>query len=495
MNTSIKTGLFGLLLLTFFACQEETIEPNLFGSIAGEVVLSDGNIPVDMATISTTPATSSLFTDDFGRFAFDSIVVGSYTLRAEKEGYVTQLENVTVFENQTATVIIQLELDTLVNNPPTPPMNPIPADGANDQLIDLRLTWTAADMDDNDVLMYTVELFEGSQNQGETVLFNSTDTFVDIEGLKYNTTYFWQVEASDGQADPVFGATWRFKTQAFPDHRFLFTRKNEGRFDIYSSDESGAAIRLTNNGANNWRPRMSPTRDKIAFISSLGIEPQLYVMDRDGSNVQQVTTIPIAGFNNLDLDFSWSPDGSQLLYMNNNMLYRINQDGTGLNSLVEAPSGLTFTECDWSGQVNRILARATGEQSYNSHIYIIQLDGTYEIQIVGDEPGSTEGAVYSINGTKILYTYDVSGFESSTGRQLDARIFQKDVNSLVAVDLSFDKIAGTNDFDVRYSPDGAKVIFTNTNNDGISRKDIWIMDLDGDNRMLLFENAEMPDWR
>ncbi len=495
MNTYIKTSLLYVFLLGFWACQEDPIEPHLFGSIAGEVVFENGNIAVDMATISTTPATSSLFTDEFGRFAFDSIVVGSYTLRAEKEGYVTQLENITVFENQTATVIIKLEPDTLINTPPGPPMNPSPTDGAQDQLVNLRLSWNAADMDTDDVLNYTVELFEGNQTQGNIVLSNARDTFVDLENLKYNTTYFWQVEANDGQAEPVFSQTWSFQTQDFPDNRFLFVQKANGKFDIYSGDETGQAIRLTNNGANNWRPRMSPNRDKIAYISSIGIEPQLYVMNRDGSNPVQVTTIPIAGFNNFDLDFSWSPDGTKLLYMNNNMLYTINQDGSGLTSLASAPTGLTFTECDWSAHINKIVARTTGALSYQSHIYIILENGTYESQIIGDEPGSTEGAMFSINGTKLLYTYDVSGFESNDGRQLDARIFQKDVNSLITVDLSFDKIAGTNDLDPRYSPDGSKIIFTNTNNDGISTKNIWIMDLDGENRSLLFENAEMADWR
>jgi hypothetical protein len=34
----------------------------------------------------------------------------------------------------------------------------------------------------------------------------------------------------------------------------------------------------------------------------------------------------------------------------------------------------------------------------------------------------------------------------------------------------------------------------NTSNDGVSIKKIVTMDLDGDNRVILFENAFMPDW-
>ena len=91
---------------------------------------------------------------------------------------------------------------------------------------------------------------------------------------------------------------------------------------------------------------MSPQRDKIAFIGATGVEAQIYLMDIDGTNQRQLTTIPISGYNNFELDFCFSPDGAQILYMNNSRLYTINIDGTGLRYVAEAPSEFTFTECD-----------------------------------------------------------------------------------------------------------------------------------------------------
>ena len=78
---------------------------------------------------------------------------------------------------------------------------------------------------------------------------------------------------------------------------------------------------------------------------------------------------------------------------------------------------------------------------------------------------------------------------------MDARIFIRGIDEPTPTDLSMEKEPGTNDLDPRYSPDGASIIFVNTNNDGISQKNIYKMDLDGDNRVLLFENAEMPEWK
>jgi len=454
-----------------FSCSEDTIEPEAFGTISGEIVLEADDAPIDRVTISTSPATTSLFTDELGMFQLESVPVGSYTVTAEKEGFLARSEGVTVSANKTSNVIIKLRVDTFTNVAPMQPFNPFPENNSIDQEVDLNLTWSAFD-EDGDALRFDVELFEGSQSVGTIVLSSSTDTMVEVSGLSYNTNYFWQVSASDGRSDKVFSEVWSFRTKPFPNNRFLFTREENGSYDIYSSDMEGNAIKLTSNTAVNWRPRMSPTRNQIAFLSNQGIEPQLYVMNPDGTDQRQVTTLPVAGVNNFDLDFAWSPDGTQLLYMNNNMLYRINTDGNGLQAITESPSGLTFTEVDWTASGNKILARTTGDAIYKSQIFILNIDGTYEQQIIHDEPGSLGGGMYSINGTKILYTYDVSGFESSNGRQLDARIFQIDINSGITIDLSYDKVNGTNDLDARYSPDGAKIIFTNTNNDGISPKSI-----------------------
>ena len=203
----------------------------------------------------------------------------------------------------------------------------------------------------------------------------------------------------------------------------------------------------------------------------------------------------VIDFNNFELDYAWSPNGTQLLYMSMNKLYRINLDGSGLQLVAEAPFNHTFSECDWSLTNNRIIARTTGLNPYNSKIYLYDLNGNVLKEVMSDIPGSTGGAVFSIDGNYVLYTHDISEFESPDGRQLDARIFLYNLTDDSTIDLSVEKPAGTNDLDPRFSPDGSKVIFTNTNNDGISPRNIWVMNLQGDGRTLLFENAEMPDWR
>ncbi len=483
--------LFGLAMIT--SCQEQTFEPEVFGSLFGEVLLNNENTPLENVKISTNPPTSSIFTDDAGRFALENVATNSYTIRAEKDGFITSIESVTVYENQTANVIIKMVPDTMDSQAPDPPFSPIPTNESIDQAIDLTLAWSSFDVDADD-LLFDVTIFNSDQTQSMTLASGIPDSTLEIV-LDYSTTYFWQVSVNDGFNDPVFSEVWSFTTIPFPDHRFLFAREVSGKYEIFSSNEDGDAIQLTDNANNNWRPIMNRQRTKIAFISDAGIEPQIYIMNRDGSDIQQVTTVPISGINKLELDFCWSPDGTQLLYMNNANLYRINLDGSGFNLFAEAPPGFYFTECDWTDQDDLIIARTAGSDPYDSFIFTFSEDGVYLGQVYTNIPGGTGGPVFAISGTSFLYTHDVSGYQAADGRQLDATVFIKNINNQVTSNLSIDKPAGTNDLDPRYSPDGSKVIFINTNNDGISPKNIWTMNLDGSDRTLLFENAEMPDWR
>ena len=115
--------------------------------------------------------------------------------------------------------------------------------------------------------------------------------------------------------------------------------------------------------------------------------------------------------------------------------------------------------------------------------------------VVSNLEGIIEAPSFSIDNQKVLFTRDVSGYSSGTGRQLDAHIFIIDITSGVITDISGDKPDGTNDTNPRFSPNGARIIFESASNVTGSEKSIWVMDLDGDHRKKLFSNAEMPDWR
>ncbi len=485
-----------LFFYIFLGCQEETIQPDVFGSLFGEVLTESDNMAIEGATISSNPPTSIVFTDSLGRFALENIKTGTYSIRAEKEGYATQIASISIFENQTAALEIKMPPDVGTNSPPNPPTLVSPEQNALNQPTNITLSWEATDPDGEDELTYDVLLFNSDMSINTTIASDISENEIELSDLLYETTYFWQVIVYDGNANPVNGDVWSFSTAAFPDHRFLYVKEQNGKFDIFSAQIAFEAFQLTSNAGSNWRPIMSPDRNRIAYISNIGIDAHLFTMKRDGSDAQQVTSnIPIAGFNNYELDFAWSPTSNQLLYMHLNKLYKINIDGSGLTFVAEAPLNQTYTECDWTASGNQIIARTTGLNPYNSRIYLYDANGTLIDEVMTDLPGSFGGGNFSIDGKYMLFTHDISEFESPDGRQLDSHIFLLKLDDHTMEDLSSNKPAGTNDLDPRFSPDGSKVIFMNTNNDGISPKSIWAMNLEGEGRTQLFQQAEMPDWR
>jgi Tol biopolymer transport system component len=492
--------LIGFLLIQFSACNDEPIEPVVFGSLEGLVIDATDQSIISGAEVSTAPVSNSLITDAEGKFVMNEILAGEYDLIVEKDGYINGRETIIINNNGETQVTVFLQKKSVNNFPPEPPTNEFPTDLSEDIGLSVNLSWTSTDSNSADSLTYDVLLYSDNTTQFETIASDIKPESFLLDELTYGTLYFWQVIVKDGVNDPVYGPIWQFQTIAFPDNRILFVRRVNDTYQIFSGDEDGNELQLTNSQSSVWRPRFNPQKNKIAFISLDGFENHLYTMNPNGTNIQKVTeTISIESFDEDYMSFCWSPNGASLVYMNYNQLYKISPDGSGLELIIEIAPNLSYTYVDWTNDPTaRLIIRTSTSNQYDGDLYMLNLDGSGEEQIFSNIPGRLSAGSFSVDGNKILFTHDISGFENQDGKQLDARIQILDLNNNnYYVDFSFEKPAGTNDLDPRYSPDGANIIFTNTNNDGVSVKNIYKVKLDDitEERMLLFENAEMPDWK
>jgi TolB protein len=494
MKYYILAILSGIMLLT--ACEENRIEPTLYGFVRGTLVDDATGNPIPGATVSSTPVSQVVNADADGNFLLKDVEEGTVVVRAENTGYVSGTKNVTVFEADTTVLTIRLRASTSANELPVAGQNLKPAHlatGLNPDSIVLK--WRAAtDGNAKDILKYTVLLTLPGQ-LADTVAQSITDTCFTLKGLQYQSNYIWQILVQDTSLTVIPGPISQFSTVAFPNNPILFARVTNGNYHIWSAADDGSRqIQLTNLPGNQWRPRRNPQRTQIAFLSDQGIQTNLYVMNNDGSNVRQVTISPVSGLNDLDLDFTWSPDGSKLLFMTGNKLYTIGTDGSSLALFSSLPAGLTYSEVDWSGTTNHVLARATGLNHYESQ-FIRYSNIGFQLAIeLADQPGAEGGPTLSILGDKYLYTRDTSGLETPDGRQLDAHIYIRNTGGSVQTDASMQKPPGTNDLDPRYTANGGAIIFVNTDNTGTGVRNIWTVNLLGLQRKLLIANGEMPDW-
>ncbi|MAT90732.1 MAG: hypothetical protein CMC35_08555 [Flavobacteriaceae bacterium] len=495
-------GVFLLLTLFFAACEEDGIDEDGTGIIDGTVVVDGENTPLANVKITTNPSSTTVFSDASGQFVLDNVPSGDYSVQAELDDYLTAFEGVTVVTGESSTVVFELSLSSSTNNPPLKPILVSPEDNATDVGTEAQFVWTSSNSD-TDPILYSFELRNGTTN--EVLMVESIeDTTYTVDNLMLGVNYFWQVTADDDITPPVESSISSFATRDPNNNRFLFVRQEGSRNVIYSGSDSESddepdenVIQLTSNSENSFRPRKNNTAGKIAFLRSAGSDVHLFTMNPDGTEVDQVTsTIPVLGFRQDQVDFTWYFSGQRLYYPNLNKLYSINATGTGNRLVYEAPMGRFITEIDVNETNSLVAIKTNNADGYDARIVIINPNTGIEVNVIIENlPGALGGIDYSIDGTKLLYTRDVSGFEGPEYRQLDSRIFVYTIASDSTVEIDTAKPPGTNDLDAKFSPNEGAVIYVNTSNDGISPRNIYQTVLNNQNlRELLFTESFMPDW-
>ncbi|MBD8018185.1 carboxypeptidase-like regulatory domain-containing protein [Kaistella pullorum] len=485
-----------VILFSLTSCSEELVSKVQTGTVKGTVIKKGTNQPLKNVKIYTAPSTQTVFTKDDGSFEIAEIPVGEYSLRAELSGYVTTLQGISIKNGgQNVSVVLEMSDDESLNSPPSAPVLLSPTDNAVDQPLSVDLSWSATDPDSLDVLKYTLTV-KNDFDQNVIEIKDLTEKHYFLENLKFGVTYYWQVSVSDGVNPAVNSPVFRFKTNSVPNNRFHYVKKSNGNYYIVSSNEAGSNFNFTALSANSWRPRLSQNAQQLAFLRTTGGSTHIFTAKPDGSQAFQVTTIPVGGFNNAELDFSWSTNGKELLYPSFTKLYRINKDGSGLELVYTTPDGSLISECDWSYDGSMIALKTNDPNGYNAKIIVIDMLGNVIKTVLENVNGAAGGLNFSVDGNLLLYTYDISGHQDNNYRQLNTHIFIHNMQTGDVTDVSVasEKPDGTNDLDPRFSPNNAEVIFTNTSNDGISVKNIMKVTLQDITRTALFPDAEMPDW-
>ncbi len=98
---------------------------------------------------------------------------------------------------------------------------------------------------------------------------------------------------------------------------------------VYSQGASPHLLQAQQTPADNYHPAWSHDGTKIAFMSERDGNPEIYLMDADGSNQTRLTDHPAA-----DWSPSWSPDGKRIAFSSDRAghheIYVMNADGTGV---------------------------------------------------------------------------------------------------------------------------------------------------------------------
>jgi len=495
------------MILIIGSCSEEPIEESAFGKLTGKVVAKGDNTPLPNVKISTTPVSTTIFSDADGNFEFEEIEEGEYSVQADLAEFQTAFEGANISAGKTSNIVFELDSIDAANLMPLTPILFFPEDGAENIGTETELTWSSS-VNDKDKILYTLELRNGETNEIQTFK-DLKDTTLIVENLPIGKNFFWQVSADDEINTPVESGIRSFATKDGASNRFFYVRNVDGNNVIFSGtdplgDEDDEInqneIQLTGNDKNSYRPMKNNTVGKIAFLRSIGGETQIFTMNLDGTELTQITsTVPVSGFRHSELEFTWYDNGAKIFYPNFNKLYSINKDGSGTQLVYQAADSVLISEVAVNPTNDLVAIKTNNSSGYGARIIVVDLGLSTEQVIMEGQPGALGGLDFSIDGMKILYTRDISGIENAEYRQLDSRIFEYDITTSTATEVDTGKNAGTNDLDPKYSPDDGTIIFVNTSNDGISERKIYITadqdQLTGEGQsQAMFSNAFMPNW-
>lgn len=470
---AIKKVLILLFVVCIAACSEDTIDTFGTGTITGKVVLSGENAPIENVKISTSPSTSTVFTDENGEFVLNDVEEGEYSVQAEKDGYLTAFEGANVKTGLEVNVIFELNIETANNKQPSAPVLIAPADGADDQELSVQFIWNAED-NESDELTYELEI-KNSANNNVLRFTEIKDTTYTVDNLSYGLKYFWQVKVSDSINDPVLSEVSSFTTSKTPTFDYLFVKVVDGNNVIFSIDSDGNESQITSSSYNSFRPILNSDASKLAFYRTVAGKTQLFVMNLDGSDLKQLTSsISPKGIDNERLGFSWADNDASLIFPSYDKIYKVGANGGSSQLFYTAAGGRYILDIDQSADRSKVAILETNISGYEGTVYVIDASGATTHTVISGVTGTVGGVDISVDGSKVLYTHDISGYESDSGRQLNSRMYTYRLSDGAVVDVSAEKTNGTNDTDVRFSSNESLVLFVNSSSSASSGKVMYV---------------------
>jgi len=277
----------------------------------------------------------------------------------------------------------------------------------------------------------------------------------------------------------VIGARVQPATAQSNTSMIAFVSNQDGNPEIYVMDADGSnPTRLTNNPGFDGAPTWSPDGTRIAFASSRNDNADIYIINVDGSNLVRLTTDPAN-----DGGPSWSADGSMIAFdssrSGSSQMWRTNVDagswGYNLTQLTDDhPLGRVNNFLAWSPDGLWIAFEADRDRD-DPEIYLANaVDGTNQQRLTFTR-ALDEVPSWTPDSKQIVYSTDRDGEPQNGNYEI----------YIMNVDGS-DKRRLTNtpgaDSNPSVSADGTRIAFDSSRHGGT---EVYVMNLDGTNPVRL----------
>jgi PKD repeat protein len=255
---------------------------------------------------------------------------------------------------------------------------------------------------------------------------------------------------------------------------FMSNRDNQNA--IYQINPDGTINKLADIDPKDKNFDPSPDGSRFVFVSDVNGHNEIFVMNADGQNRQQLTNDQV---NNVEP--VWSPDGTQIAYTSNitgtEDIYVMGADGTNPTNLTNNPARDQNPAWSKSGRI----AFATNRDG-NNEIYVMNRDGSNPTRLTNTQEWESRPA-WSPDESRIVYELDTAGHRQIIVSGADGSNPQQ-----ITQDAS-------NSTDPTWSPDNNQIAFV-SDRDG--NNEIYTMNPDGSSAANVTNNPASdtnPIWK
>lgn len=230
--------------------------------------------------------------------------------------------------------------------------------------------------------------------------------------------------------------------------QIVFVDNNATYYAISVADSNGARLKtLSYGGSTDFDPAVPADGKKLAFSSFIPFEygPDIWVMNADGSNRVRLTHT--ADDSSSSRSPAWSPDGKRIAFVTStgvweHQIFVMNADGSDVQQLTDDDEAYSLAP-EWSPDGSRILFSHAANHAENSGIFEMNPDGSNVRQLTSGNFDSEP--TRSPDGTRIAFLRGQSLFVmNADGSSVTALMEEEDVDWDAAI---------------TWSPDGKSIVF------------------------------------
>ena len=255
-------------------------------------------------------------------------------------------------------------------------------------------------------------------------------------------------------------------TKGIAHTKIAFVSEIRGNKEVFITDYDGYNLqRLTNDRSINLLPRWSQDGEKIIYTSYKRRNPDLYIFD-----LKKFTAKPLAKFQGLNVSGDYSPDGRYIVITlskdGNPEVYLLKSNGKVIRRLTYSRAA-DISAC-WAPNGREITF--TSGRAGTPQIYTMDREGT-NLRRLTYHGSYNDSSCWSPRGGKIVYVSRFSG--------------KFDIYTMLPDGTDVKKLthdAGSNE-NPSFSPDGQYIVFSSTRS---GKRELYIMKSDGSNQRKLF---------